>query len=187
MLTTQLQAQDPLNPTDTSQMTAQLSQISTVSGLAQVNQSIQQLVQSQLTSQSLSSAGLIGHRVMVSGNGLTLQNGSAIGAVNLGDAADQAKIQVLNAQGQVVDQLTLKSPAAGVTNFHWDGTDLAGQQLPDGNYTFQVTASKGGTAVDATALSYQTVSAITLNQGTTQVMLQNGSKANLSDVQQVAY
>ncbi len=48
LLVTQLQNQDPTSPVDSSQMTSQLAQINTVSGIAQLNSSLTSL-SSQIT------------------------------------------------------------------------------------------------------------------------------------------
>jgi len=186
MLTTQLQSQDPLNPTDTAQMTSQMAQISTVSGITNLNKSIQQMIQSQTSSQAMAASNLIGRQVLVDGNGLSLRNGSAAAAVNLAGDADSAKIDIVDATGATVDTLTLNKPGSGTTNFSWDGTDLAGKKVPDGKYTFRIQASKAGVAVQTTPMTFQTVAGITLNQGTPQVVLGDGSRMDLSKVQQVS-
>lgn len=185
MLTTQLKNQDPTNPMDSSQMTSQLAQISTVSGISQLNQSIQQLIQSQTASQSMTAANLIGHQALITGNKLTLQGGVANGAIQLDSPADTATINVLNSSGTLVDSFTLNNPSSGITNFSWDGKDLAGNQLSDGQYSLQVQATKSGSAVNANLMTFQTVAGITLNQGASQVVLSNGNKVDLSSVQQV--
>ena len=43
LLTTQLQNQDPTNPMDSSQMTSQLAQINTVTGISQLNTTLTSL------------------------------------------------------------------------------------------------------------------------------------------------
>ena len=46
LLTTQLKNQDPLNPMDNAQMTSQLAQMSTVSGIEKLNTTLNSLVDS---------------------------------------------------------------------------------------------------------------------------------------------
>lgn len=186
MLTAQMKAQDPLSPMDTGQMTSQMAQISTVSGIGNLNQTIQKLLDSQTSGQALTASNLIGHKVLASGNQLTLQNGSAGGVITLAGNADRAKIDILNAQGSVVDTLTLSRLTSGDTNFNWDGTDIAGNKLPNGEYSFRVQADMGGVAVSATTMAYQPVTAVTMNQGTPQVVLGNGTRMDLSQVKQVS-
>src|SRR5215467_5754674 len=67
LLVTQIQNQDPLNPMDNAQVTTQLAQLSTVSGIGQLNTTMQSLAASFSATQTLQSAALIGHNVMVAG------------------------------------------------------------------------------------------------------------------------
>src|SRR5580693_3920451 len=77
LLVTQMQNQDPLNPMDNSQMTSQLAQLSTVSGIDTLNTTLQSLVGSYQTSQTLQATSMIGQNVFTPGNTMTLASGSA--------------------------------------------------------------------------------------------------------------
>jgi flagellar basal-body rod modification protein FlgD len=82
LLVTQLQAQDPMNPMDNSQITSQMAQISQVSGMQTLNTAMQSLVQSQAANQSLMAATMIGKQALVPGNALNMTSGSSVqGAV----------------------------------------------------------------------------------------------------------
>lgn len=190
LLTTQLQAQDPLNPMDNSQMTSQMAQISQVSGLEKLNTSMQALIQSQAANQSMMAASTIGRQALVAGNQLALSSGSAQGAVMLSGAADKLTINIKNANGVVVDTLTVNKASAGMNSFSWDGKDASGQTLADGNYTFEAQAtggtSSGSSAVTATPFNNQKISAVAWDQGTPQLVFTNGSRAALSDVAQLS-
>ncbi|MDE1711484.1 flagellar hook capping FlgD N-terminal domain-containing protein (plasmid) [Chromobacterium amazonense] len=70
LLTAQLNAQDPLNPMDNSQITSQMAQISQVAGIQSLNQTMQQLVNAQSANQSMMAASMIGKNVLVAGSGL---------------------------------------------------------------------------------------------------------------------
>ena len=64
LMTAQLQNQDPLNPTDSNQFLSQLSELSTVEGITQLNTSMTTLSDSMLSSQALTSASLVGQSVL---------------------------------------------------------------------------------------------------------------------------
>ncbi len=68
MLVTQLKNQDPTNPMDNSQLTTQLTQINTLSGIEKLNTTLGSISGQISTSQSLQSSTLIGHGVMVKGS-----------------------------------------------------------------------------------------------------------------------
>ncbi|OHX11750.1 hypothetical protein BI347_18115 [Chromobacterium sphagni] len=190
LLTAQLNAQDPLNPMDNSQLTSQMAQISQVSGLQTLNQTMQQLVTAQNSTQSLMASSMIGKNVMVAGNtiaspaaGQTTQAG-----VVLSGPAAAVTINVLDSNGNKVDSVTLSNPSAGLNTFAWDGTDGNKNPLPAGKYTFQAQvaqASAGGTTT-ATGYSNQQVTAVSWAQGTPMLVLAGNTQVPLSSVAQMS-
>ena len=163
LLVTQLKNQDPLNPLDNAQITSQLSQISTVSGIEKLNGTLQGLSTSLLSSQSLQSTALIGHKVFTDGNTLALTGGSAApGGIQLAGAADSVKVNVVAPSGAIVRQLELGPQQAGFVGFQWNGLNDAGAAVASGNYAFQIAASSGAQKVGAAPLTAGTVSSVTL-------------------------
>jgi len=94
LLTTQLRNQDPLNPLDNAQMTSQLAQINTISGIEKMNATLGKMLDFYNAGQGMQAAGLIGKYVLVAGNNLTLANGQSAGGVLLKEAADQVTVSV---------------------------------------------------------------------------------------------
>lgn len=185
LLVTQLKNQDPLNPMDNSQMTSQLAQISTVSGIDKLNATLNSLVSSLGTSQSMQTADMIGKNVLVPGSQITLSKGEGYAGINLSGAADQVTVKILDSKGNVISTQKLGEQKAGVFNVGWDGTTDAGTKAADGNYKFTVEATQGGKDVKATALQIGTVSALVRsNNG---FLLDLGSLGSFSfdDVQQI--
>ncbi len=188
LLVTQLQAQDPMNPMDNSQITSQMAQISQVSGMQTLNTAMQSLVQSQAANQSLMAATMIGKQALVPGNALSLTSGSNVqGAVNLSGAATDYTVSIADANGNVVDTLTVKSPSSGLNSFNWDGKDANGKQLPSGNYTFSAKATSASTtAVTATPYANQAVTAVSWASGTPQLIMKDGSSVGLASIAQLS-
>src|SRR3990172_2141446 len=79
LLVTQMKNQDPLNPLDNAEVTSQMAQLSTVSGIEKLNTTLQAMSSSFASSQSLQAAGMIGRSVLAPGSSLSLQNGAAVG------------------------------------------------------------------------------------------------------------
>lgn len=188
LLVTQLQAQDPMNPMDNSQITSQMAQISQVSGMQTLNTAMQSLVQSQAANQSLMAATMIGKQALVPGNALSLTSGSNVqGAVNLSGAATDYTVSIADANGNVVDTLTVKSPSSGLNSFNWDGTDANGKQLPSGKYTFSAKAtSASSAAVTATPYANQAVTAVSWASGSPQLIMKDGTSVGLANVAQLS-
>ncbi len=166
LLTTQLKNQDPLNPLDNAQVTSQLAQISTVSGIEKLNATLQTLLQDSLDTQTTQAASLVGHAVLVPGGGLQLASSAGVGGIELAGAADEVTVTISDANGLPMKTLSLGALAAGLHNFSWDGKTDSGAQAADGNYSIAIAAKQGGEKVDATALSLAMVrSVIRTSQG----------------------
>jgi flagellar basal-body rod modification protein FlgD len=160
LLTTQLKNQDPMNPMDNAQMTSQLAQISTVSGIEKLNATLQALVQDSVDTQTTQAAGLVGHAVLVQGSGLQLVKGASVGGVELGGAADEVTVSITDANGLAIKTLSLGALDAGVHNFGWDGKTDSGAQAADGNYSIKISAKQAGEKVTATALNLGAVRSV---------------------------
>src|SRR5919108_212739 len=75
LLVAQMQNQDPLNPMDNAQVTSQMAQINTVSGIAKLNDTVQGLNTQFVQMQALQGASLVGRDVIVPGNKLDIADG----------------------------------------------------------------------------------------------------------------
>jgi len=153
LLVTQLRNQDPLNPLDNAQVTTQLAQLSTVSGINKLNDTLTALAASMSASQTLQAAGIVGHNVLVPGNQMQLADGTAAGGFTLAQGADHVVVTIADASGARVRQLDLGAMAGGTHVFAWDGNTDAGAVADDGVYTVDVAATAGGNVVPADALS----------------------------------
>jgi flagellar basal-body rod modification protein FlgD len=167
LLVTQLQNQDPLNPMDNAEMTSQLAQINTVSGLETVNQSIQALNTQFVQMQALQGASLVGRDVTVEGNRLAIdENGRAQAGFALAGPADSVRVDILDGAGRVVDTMDLGAQDSGRQGFEWDATGY-----PDANaYSFRVSATLGAGEVAATPLMLDRVTSVALD-GTSGLVL----------------
>ena len=188
LLVTQMRNQDPLNPLDNAQVTTQLAQISTVTGVEKLNSTLQGLSSALMASQSLQSAALIGRDVMASGNVLSLGSGNATGGVDLKQAAGRVTVSVTGANGAVVRRMELGAREAGLQTFQWDGLNDAGERMPDGSYRFQVSAAtgvaNGAAAIDAQTLMLGRVNSVTANGGTT-LLINGGTQIGIADVKRI--
>jgi flagellar basal-body rod modification protein FlgD len=127
LLITQMQNQDPLNPMDNAEVTSQLAQISTVSGIEKLNTTIASMTSSMVAAQSLQAGSLIGHAVLAPGKTVLLQHGNAVGGVQLSEPADQVTITIADAAGLTIKTLSSSGAGHGTHNFGWDGTTDAGE------------------------------------------------------------
>ena len=185
LLTTQLTNQDPLNPMDNAQMTSQLAQMSTVSGIERLNATLDTLLGSISNGQTMQAAAMIGKNVLVPGKQMALASGAAYGGVSLSGAADQVVLKIMDSTGKVVQTQNLGAQDAGVLNFGWDGKNADGVQLADGAYTFTAEATQGTNKVTVEALQIGTVSALVRSSGGFLLDLGALGTVDFDDVQQI--
>lgn len=185
LLVTQLKNQDPLNPMDNNQMTTQLSQISTVSGIEKLNATMEKLLANYSGSQTMQAAAMIGKTVLTAGSGMALTDKGAVAGVTLDGAADKVSITIKNAAGNVVQTQQLGAHPAGTFSFTWDGKSDAGVAQAAGAYTFSVTAVRGGETVKSASLQAGTVNAVTLANDGLSLQLGSNKTVGYGDVKQI--
>ena len=178
LLVAQLNNQDPMNPMDNAQMTSQMAQINTVSGIQELNDTVKSLSSQFSSMQVLQGSSMVGGDVLVESNTLTVANGTANGAVDLATAADKVTVQILSPGGEVLDSMNLGAKTAGLQAFSWDASKYTGTGSP----TFKVTATQGNAAVAATALARDTVTAIGTSNGAMTVHLAGRSAVAYSAI-----
>lgn len=144
LLVAQLQAQDPTNPVDQSQMAAQLAQFSTLQATQDLNTTVtglaSSLATSQQASQVLSSASLVDRNVLVPATSATYAGSAVAGAVNV-STAGPATVNISDANGNVVRTINLGTQSAGLAQFSWDGKDNSGAAVANGTYTLSATST----------------------------------------------
>ncbi|KDA95474.1 MULTISPECIES: flagellar hook assembly protein FlgD [Pantoea] len=186
MLVTQLKNQDPTNPMDNSQLTTQLAQINTLSGIEKLNTTLGSISGQISTSQSLQSSTLIGHGVMVNGGQILVGNGTTTPfGVELASASTGTSATIKDASGTVIDTVDLGALSAGVHTFSWDGKLTDGSVAPDGKYSVAIAASNGNTQLVAQPLNYAYVNGVSTANNTTKLDLGTMGSATLDDVRQI--
>jgi flagellar basal-body rod modification protein FlgD len=185
LLVTQMKNQDPLNPMDNAQMTSQLAQLSTVTGIDKLNGTMQTMMGSFQSNQSVQAAGMIGHGVLVPGSGIDLASGSGVFGVELSGPADNVTVNIRDASGKVVHSIDLGPHEAGSLPLQWDGMMDNGVAAADGKYKFDISAKLGGTAVTANALSFGQVASVSTNSQGVKLNVSGVGAVNLADIRQI--
>ncbi|MBS0291669.1 MAG: flagellar hook assembly protein FlgD [Proteobacteria bacterium] len=179
LLVAQLNNQDPMNPLDNAQMTTQMAQINTVTGLQTLNLTMQTMAEQFSTMQQIQGISLIGRSVLSEGNQMTFADKAGKGAFDLAGAATGVKVEVVTPGGVVVDTMDMGAQESGRHSFDWDASKYNGST---NDLRFRVTATNGEAAVKATTLTQSQVMATGSKAGALTLTLGNGSTVNYANV-----
>ncbi|WP_323846743.1 flagellar hook assembly protein FlgD [Microbulbifer magnicolonia] len=189
LLVAQLRNQDPMNPMENAEMTSQLAQINTVSGIQSLNDTLEGITGQLDASQLLQATGLIGKGVLVPGDRILVgeEGVTTPFGIELQEAADEVRITIRDGSGEVVRSFEPFALDAGVEPFTWDGTMDDGTTAPEGAYTVSVEALANGEPQDSVLLNYALVKGVSLNeQGAPLLDLGGVSEpVDLSDIRQI--
>jgi flagellar basal-body rod modification protein FlgD len=157
LLVAQLQNQDPLKPMDNAEITSQMAQIQTVSGIEKLNKSLEGMVSQFSLLQTMQGAALVGRGVSLEGSALQLdEEGLTSGGFELDGPADNVRLEILSGD-QVVDSIDLGAMGGGRHSFSWA---LPEDGDPDAVTSFRVTARAGAGAVAVTPLMHDRVTSV---------------------------
>ncbi|MDY6971193.1 MAG: flagellar hook capping FlgD N-terminal domain-containing protein [Thermodesulfobacteriota bacterium] len=167
LLVTQLQYQNPLEPMESTEFTAQLAQFSSLEELANVNESLQVIQLYQASLNNSQAVAFIGKNVEAWGNTIQLHDGVSDEIIfELGEDAANVLVHIYNSEGNLTKTLDAGALNAGEQTIVWDGTDLDGNEVTDGKYTFEIQASDiSGEMVDVTTFIRGMVSGVTFKEG----------------------
>jgi flagellar basal-body rod modification protein FlgD len=186
LLVTQLQNQDPLNPTDSTEFTAQLAQFSSLEQLGNVNDNLKQLQNFQASINNSQAVSLIGKEITANGNSLTLADGQPADCeFKLEGDASVAVVSIYDQTGGFVRSFESLNLAAGNHTLNWDGSDQNGNLAPSGNYTFEVLAADAnGNNITTTTFFNGQVNKVVFENNTT-YLIAGDQRVALGDIVQV--
>lgn len=163
LLVAQLRNQDPLNPMDNAEMTSQLAQINTVSGIEELNNTMNGINGQIEQGQFMQATALIGKAVLVPGERILVGDGQPTPfAFELNRPAESVKVNVLDNNGNVIRTLDIGNLRGGMHTIEWDGKLSDGNKAADGAYRFQVEAVQDGRNVPFKSFNYAQVFAVNM-------------------------
>lgn len=176
LLVAQLNNQDPLNPADATEFTAQLAQFSSLEQLFNVNDTLAGLSSMSTDMEKMSALNLIGKEVVVSSDNFDLGSDPVLLGYKLDATAEEARVHILNASGQTVATLEAPELTAGEHLMVWDGRNGNGDALPAGNYTLAVVAlNQDDEFIDTSTVVRSQVTGVDMTGGSTNIVTGNGS------------
>lgn len=149
LLTTQLTNQSPLNPMDNEQFVAQMAQFSTVSGIAEMNQSLKSIGERIGGNPMSEAAAYIGKQALVPASEVTPGENGVSGAVELAEDVEALAVHILDSAGTTVRTLQLGPQEAGSVEFSWDGKNADGDTAENGPFFIAAAGVRNGLTAEA--------------------------------------
>ena len=185
LLVTQMQNQDPLNPLDNAEVTSQLAQISTVTGIDKLNDTLQLLLSGIEDSRTMEAANLIGHKALAPGSAMSLEENGAVGGFELPQSVDQLNVTILDGSGIAVRTLDLGAQASGVNTFVWDGVTDSGSLAANGNYSFTINAKQGDREIPVSPLALGLVNSVSPGEHDAVLDMGDLGLVSMADIKQI--
>lgn len=172
LMAAQMQNQDPLNPTDNTEMIAQMAQFSQAEGIQNLQESFDKLANAITSQQTLSASTVVGRTVLVAGDTADLAAGGNIeAAVELDKPSQGVLVNIFNGVGEKVRTLDLGAVGKGGTSFSWDGTQDNGEMAYPGFYKIEAIANYGGATEGANTLIGNKVNSVSIEKGSNNITL----------------
>lgn len=177
LMVAQVQNQDPMQPQANGEFLSQLAQFSTNDGITKMQESLQQLASSLQSNQALQASALVGRKVLVNSDKLSLgAEGDVKTAIDMPAGLSNLSAAIYSESGELVKTIPLGQPEPGFFQFAWDGTGQGEQRLAAGKYSVKVTGVYGGQEVALKTMTSANVDSVSLGQNG------EGLKLNVSGV-----
>ena len=183
LLVTQLQNQDPLEPSEATDFTAQLAQFSSLEELMNIGKGISNLMMYEESMNNANAVTLIGKEVKALGGTIQITDDSVSGAYfELPDDAESVTVCIYDKDHNLVKKLDLGPQTKGEHEINWDGLGEKGNALPDGTYTVEIDAfDADDNPIEVTRYIFGKVEGVLFEEGLTWLLLGKRQIA-LSDI-----
>ncbi|OOV88607.1 flagellar hook assembly protein FlgD [Oceanospirillum linum] len=173
LMIAQMNNQDPLEPQGNAEYMAQLSQLSMVEGIQNLNTVTEGFITSLQSSQALQASALVGRKVQIQSNiGNLVEGGSFTGSVFLSSSANNLDMMIVDNNGQVlktVDTSQYRNESGvfseGRIDFEWDGVMDNGEPAQPGLYQVISSAEINGQSLGLTTYTNANVNSVTIANG----------------------
>ena len=181
---TQMQHQDPLEPMDSTEMASQLAQFSNMEATMKMSDNMEKLLEYQTSQNNLQLLTLIGKEVQGSGNTMGVVAGQvSTTEYTLADAAESCRVEIYDSAGRMADTVEIGYAASGAHDLTWDAKTPSGTVVPDGQYTYVVTAINAmGQKVDVDYRATGRVTGVNFSGGKAQVTVDKSIAMNVGDI-----
>ena len=183
LLVAQLENQDPLEPQQDAQFVAQLATFSSLEQLVDMNSRMDSMLDGQSQLVNSQSLDLIGREVLAdTGGELQMRSDGGVEkvVVDLPQEVPEARVEIYDPSGALVQTVQLDNTSAGRHEVLWDGLDANGNPRAPGMYGFRV-ISRGADGVEQTLPGFVSVPVEGLHVGANGLAFVSGNRVMTFD------
>ena len=188
LMLAQIQNQDPFEPIENGAFVAQLAQFSSVTGIAEISESVATLSDVLLANQTMQASTMVGRSVLVESDAALLPTSGALTAsAELPIDAATAQVRITGPNGQLAREFSVTGEPGSMINFSWDGiTDEGNAALP-GTYTVTASANNGSADIDIPTFTQVQVVSVSIDPSGrgSLITTEDGQELHLSQVRAV--
>jgi len=208
LMIAQLNNQNPLEPKENGDFIAQLAQFSTVEGIESMGSSLDDMSANFKSNQAIQASSLVGKHVTIDGKTDTNLNwGEYIhGHVDILPGMDDLHLQIIDEDGNQIEDVALGYQSNGEARFVWNGVQLEfndemmnvdlskfevdeqGRPIPhaEGNYQFKVVGVSEGTQQELDLSMSARVDSVSITGGSELVLnLPGNETTSLLNVKEI--
>lgn len=182
LFTTQLKNQNPLDPMDNEAFVSQLAQFSSLEAMTGVRTSVENMAADSKSEKFLLGSSLLGKRIERVGSLATRVEGETV--TTSGQLMTEAESGVFNVYDAKTSELVyskeLTNLAAGDIDFDWDGSNQKGEQMPGGQYKYELTIERNGVPSVVPLINKQLITAVSWDQTLEELKVEVEGKSVLS-------
>ena len=185
LLVAQIKNQDPTSPMDNAEFTGQITQFSMLEQLETMSASLQDNVAVGTAINNTAMLALVGRKVTVEGNELTVTDGKPSENMLAAGASGKAVVTITDDAGHVVRTYE-RSVTTGLNDITWDGIKDDGTVAAEGEYTVStVLKDNNGKDINFESLMTGAVSGLRYSENQAVVMV-NGKEFFVSEIYKVS-
>jgi len=186
-MTAQLRNQDPLKPLEGTEFISQLATFGTVSGVQEMQTSLETLAASLRSTQTLNGATMVGRDIVVSADSITHTEGGTLGGeIDVPPGTTSLQVRITDSTGAVVREIQME-PTAGTQSFTWNGLRNDGTPAASDEYDIEAVATVGGETGSLEVLMAARVASVSIDATGTNLTLNTSGlgPVAMSDVRRV--
>jgi flagellar basal-body rod modification protein FlgD len=186
LFTTQLKNQNPLDPMENEAFVSQLAQFSSLEAMTGVRTSMDAMAADSKSEKFLLGSSLLGKKIERVGSLATMGAGEQITSkANLPSPADSGAFRIYDAAtDELVYTKSFNQLPAGSVDLTWNGQNEDGDEMPAGQYKFELLVDRGGVQTTVPLINKQMISAVSWDQTLEElkVEMEDGSVLGMAEV-----